>query len=284
VRPVNLIPPEERHGERTPARTGPLAYIIVGVLAAGLLMVSVMILTNNQISDRESEIASLEAQEASAQQEATRLSSYAQFASLEQARIETVTSLAQSRFDWDRVLRELAIVIPVDVQLTELDGKVSSDTESSSSSSSTSSSSSDSSITGPSLDIAGCAASHDAVARFASALKDIDGVTRVEIQNSTRSSDTGSNTGSTSAAAGGTSGCPAVSSSAQFAITAAFDNVEAAAASTIPTTPTPPASSADQSQVADAQQQEQQQRQSTEQQTKKARDNVSNILPGTVQP
>jgi Tfp pilus assembly protein PilN len=284
MRPVNLIPPEERHGERTPARTGPLAYIIVGVLAAGLLMVSVMVLTSNQISDRESEIASLEAQEASAQQEATSLSSYTQFASLEQARIETVTALAQSRFDWDRVLRELAIVIPVDVQLTELDGKVSPDAESASSSSSTSSSSGDSTITGPSLDISGCAASHDAVARFAAALKDIDGVTRVEIQSSARESDTGSSAGATAGAATGAGDCSAATQLAQFAITAAFDNVQVAAASTTPTTPEPAASSADQSQVADAQQQEEQQRQSTEQQTKKARDNVNNILPGTVQP
>jgi Tfp pilus assembly protein PilN len=281
VRPVNLIPPEERRGERTPARTGPLAYVVVGVLAVGLLMVLVMVLTSNQISDRESELASLQAQEAAAQQEATRLSSYAQFASLEQARIETVTSLAQSRFDWDRVLRELAMVIPVDVQLSELAGKVSPDAASGGSSSS-SSSSGDTSITGPSLDISGCADSHDAVARFAAALEDIDGVTRVGIESSARSSDTGSSTGSTSST--GSSGCSAGSSSAQFSITAAFDNVEVPTAGTTPTTPEPPASSADQSQVADAQQQEEQQKQSTEQQTKKAKENVSNILPGTVQP
>ena len=35
MRPVNLIPPEERRGERAPMRTGPLSYVVVAVLAAG---------------------------------------------------------------------------------------------------------------------------------------------------------------------------------------------------------------------------------------------------------
>ena len=31
----------------------------------------------------------------------------------------TVTSLADSRFDWERVMRELSLVLPADVWLTE---------------------------------------------------------------------------------------------------------------------------------------------------------------------
>ena len=40
MRPVNLIPPEDRRGERAPMRTGPLAYVVVALLAVGLVAVT----------------------------------------------------------------------------------------------------------------------------------------------------------------------------------------------------------------------------------------------------
>ena len=55
---------------------------------------------------------------------AAELAPYGEFASLEQARAETVSSLAQSRFDWERVLNELALVMPERVTLETLTGTV----------------------------------------------------------------------------------------------------------------------------------------------------------------
>ena len=99
-----------------------------------------------------------------------------------------MSTLAQSRFDWERVLRELAIVIPNDVWLTSLNatglagcGHVERQLVASSGSSAGSDS-----ITGPSLEIQGCAGGHEAVARFLAALHDIDGVTRVAVMSSER--------------------------------------------------------------------------------------------------
>jgi Tfp pilus assembly protein PilN len=296
MRPVNLIPPEERRGEHTPARTGPLAYVVVGVLAAGLLGVSAVVLTGNQISDRKAEIANLEAQQASLQQQSARLSSYTDFASLKQARVETVTQLSESRFDWERVLREIALVIPNDMWLTDLTGQVSSgdgttSTTAASSSSSSGTGVSQSSIAAPSLHMSGCAASHDAVARFAASLKDVDGVTRVVIDSSERpgAGSSGTAAPAPTGTATGTTGCAEGGFDVTFEITAAFDEAVTAAttgttAPPAPGTTTPPASTADQSQVSDAQQQEEQQRESTQNQTQKARDNVDNIVPGMVAP
>jgi len=293
MRPVNLIPPEERRGEHTPTRTGPLAYVVVGVLAAGLLGVSAVVLTGNQISDRKAEIANLEAQQASLQQQSARLSSYTDFASLKQARVETVTQLSESRFDWERVLREIAIVIPNDMWLTDLTGQVGSGDGTTSSPAPSSSSSSgtgvsQSSIAAPSLHMSGCAASHDAVARFAASLKDVDGLTRVVIDSSGRPGAGTSGTAAPAPSGTGTTGCAEGGFGVTFEITAAFDDAAAATTETTapapPGTTTPPASTADQSQVSDAQQQEEQQRESTQNQTQKARDNVDNIVPGMVAP
>ena len=73
MRPVNLIPPEERRGERAPLRTGPLAYVIVAVLAVALLAVTVLVVTGNQVSDRKAQVENLQSQVAETQAEAEKL-------------------------------------------------------------------------------------------------------------------------------------------------------------------------------------------------------------------
>lgn len=242
MRPVNLIPPEDRRGDKAPLRTGPLAYVVVAVLAVALLGVTLVVLTTNQISDRKAEKASLEGQVQQAQAEADRLDSFVSFASLQEAREQTVASLATSRFDWERVLRELAIVIPSDVWLTNLDAKAS---QEASADASTGSASSSEDIQGPSLDIQGCAAGHDAVARFLAALRDVDGVTRAAVLRSDRqtagatSGGTTSSGGTSGGTAGGTS-CASRDFIASFEVLVAFDGAEPAAP-TSTSTPAPAA-------------------------------------------
>jgi len=262
MRAVNLIPPEERRGERAPSRTGPLAYVVVGALAVGLLAVTAVVMTQNTIADRKSEVASLTVQETEAKAQAGRFQAYADFASLQQARTQTVTSLAQSRFDWDRVLRELALVIPNDVFLTSLAGSVSPGSGVSSGSSATPAAATESGlrgqVAGPALEMNGCAGSQTAVAGFLTALRDIDGVTRVAVSDSTRSP-------RGSAAGGSTSGSSTCSAGkvAQFDIVVAFDSVPIDPATQAPAAPvaTVPA---------------------VKQQSDKAHQAVSTLLPGTV--
>ena len=283
MRPVNLIPPEERRGDKAPMRTGPLSYVVVAVLALALLAVTAIVLTSNQISDRKAEKESIDSQVAQAQAQANRLKPYADFATLQQSRELTVQNLAQSRFDWQRVLREVAIVIPGEVWLTKLTAKVSPDvqTADSGSSSSSSAGSSDTSITGPSLAIEGCASGHDAVASFLAALRDVDGVTRVSVLKSDRpdlSASTGSSAGTTT-----TEGCAARDFISTFEIEAAFDAAPVAGSSTsTASTTTSLGTTADASQVADGQQELQQQKDSAAQQTQKGHRAVDTFIPGTV--
>ena len=120
MRPVNLIPKEDRRGAKAPLRTGPLSYAIVAILLLALGGVTLLVLTGNKISDRKAEVASLQSQVDAAQAQADQLSTYTHFAELQQARQETVASLANSRFDWERTLHELALVLPGDVWLTSM--------------------------------------------------------------------------------------------------------------------------------------------------------------------
>ncbi|HEU5141545.1 MAG TPA: hypothetical protein VFU04_00135, partial [Solirubrobacterales bacterium] len=82
MRPINLIPPEDRRGEQAPLRSGPLAYILVGALVAVLAGVTALVLVGNQIEERESEIARLEIEDAREANKAERLAAYTQFRDL----------------------------------------------------------------------------------------------------------------------------------------------------------------------------------------------------------
>jgi Tfp pilus assembly protein PilN len=216
MRPVNLIPVEQRHGERAPMRGGPLAYIVVGALVAALLGVTALVVTGNQISDSKAEITQLEGEKAKVEARASALADYTQFHSVREQRIATVTGLADSRFDWERVMRELALILPGDVQLSSLTGSASPQVTVEGATSLPLRAS----IPGPALEMTGCARSQDAVAGFIQALKDIDGVTRVGVESSAANS---GSSGASSGSAGGTSGCQTQAFSTQFQIVAAFD-------------------------------------------------------------
>jgi Tfp pilus assembly protein PilN len=267
-------------------RTGPLAYVVVAVLGMALVGVTLLVLANNQIADRESDKASLQSQVSQAQAEAERLASFAEFASVQEARQETVSSLARSRFDWERVLRELALVIPSDVWLTALTATATPDvTLSASSSGGSSTAGMATNVEGPSLQIQGCAAGHEAVARFIAAVQDIGGVTRVSVLKSDRP-ELGSGSADSGAATSG-DGCSSRDFVSTFEAVAAFDAVEVdavtpeAEAAPVTEPAATAAESADQGQVADAGQQLQQQKGSAADKTQKGRNAADTFIPGT---
>lgn len=220
MRPVNLIPAEDRRGDERPLRTGPVAYIVLGALVLALAGVTMLVLTNNKISDRKSELTQVEREDAAEKARAESLASYTQFAALHEERVQTIASLADSRFDWERVMRELSLILPHDVWLTSLEASASAESGESGSGGALSGS-----IAGPSLAIVGCAAGQDAVAGFVTALKDIDGVTRVGIESSELASEeegAGSTTESGSEG-GSTSDCRTRDFIAEFSLIVAFD-------------------------------------------------------------
>jgi Tfp pilus assembly protein PilN len=180
MRPVNLLPSDLRQGAQAPMRTGAIPYVVIGALAAVLAGVALLVLTGNQVSEGKIEVAQLKREDAVAVKEAKRLVAYTQFQALHEQRVATISSLADSRFDWERVMRELALILPHNVWLSELSASASSESESGEGGSGALRGS----IAGPALVLGGCATGHEAVAGFVTALKDIDGVTRVGVESS----------------------------------------------------------------------------------------------------
>jgi Tfp pilus assembly protein PilN len=218
MRPINLIPEEERRGPTAKLRSGPLAYILLGTLVAVLAGVTLLVTTSNQISEKNAEVTQLKGEVAVAEAEASKLASYTQFQEVHNQRVATVTNLAKSRFDWEKVMRQLALVLPDNVWLTSLMGSVRPDVGGGGGSGLRQS------VAGPALELNGCAQGQEAVAGFVSVLKDIDGVTRVGVQ----SSDLGGESEETSGGGGrgesvSASGSCSGKSMAQFQMVVAFD-------------------------------------------------------------
>jgi len=271
MRAVNLIPPDERRGDSAPLRTGPLVYVLVAGLALLLLGVVAVALTSKQVSDRTSEKASLEQQLTQETARANSLAPFAQFRAVQESRAKTMRSLADSRFDWTRVLRELALVLPDNISLKTLAGTVTPQVEVDENEQIELRAN----VPGPALEISGCAADQKTVAEFVSSVEDIDGVTRVGLDNSARADDT-------SSAGGGTSGDCGGDQPYKFQMVVAFDAVptpdSAGAAPSVPS-PVAPGSGSD-SQVADGQSEEAVQQAATRVQTSKAEKAKATLIPG----
>jgi Tfp pilus assembly protein PilN len=217
MRAVNLIPAGQRQGAQAPTRTGALPYLVVGVLVAALAGITLLVITSNEISERKDEAAKLQREDAIAQAKAKRLSAYTQFRNLREQRVATVSSLADSRFDWERVMRELSLVLPSYVWLTELNA-----TASAEASGGEGGGTMRGKIAGPALELTGCAVGQYGVAAFVTVLKDIDGVTRVGVESSELpTANGGAGTGGESES--GSSDCRTHMNISKFEIVVAFD-------------------------------------------------------------
>ena len=223
MRPVNLIPGGKRGGAVAGGRNI-ASYAIIGALILILGAVSMLALYGREADERKAEIVSLESQIATAQAEAASLSSFTSFKEIHDARVATIDSLAKSRFDWERVMREFAIVVPDEVWLTNLTGTAAPTATVENGAGLQLRAE----IPGPALEMTGCALNQRTVARLIAAVNDIDGVTRVLVSDSAKPEPTLEETAVEPTAEGVDSvatDCSIRPSYPSFSLVAAFDGV-----------------------------------------------------------
>ena len=119
MRPVNLLPDDLRPRRASGALSGS-SYAVVGVLGALFLMVVVYVLTANKVNSHKTDIAQVERETQEAEARAAALAPYERFAQIKATRVASVTQLASQRFDWERMVREVALVLPAGTSVTEL--------------------------------------------------------------------------------------------------------------------------------------------------------------------
>jgi Tfp pilus assembly protein PilN len=187
MRPINLLPARYRPARASGERTG-IGYVAIGVLAVLLVMIAAYVLTNNGINDAKEKTAQAQAEQQVAQAKIGQLQAYGDFAALKVSREAAVKGVAESRFDYERLMREIALVLPHNTYLTQFSSTGAGGDQAAATGGTTS--------TGPTLSITGCAPSHPGVATAIVRLRKLHNIQDVELKSSTKQA-------SGSAAAGG---------------------------------------------------------------------------------
>ena len=126
MRPVNLLPNELRPRQRT-REGGGRAHIVLGVLGVLLVMAVAYALSLNQVNSNKTDIARAKSETEKAKAEVTASTAFGDFHAIEQTRSASVQQLAGGRFDWERMMRELALVLPAHTWLLDVNAGASAD-------------------------------------------------------------------------------------------------------------------------------------------------------------
>jgi Tfp pilus assembly protein PilN len=207
VKAVNLIPTDVRRGGGGGSSFASQAptYLILGVLAVALALVTVYVLTSNSIADRTAKLTSLQTQLDQTQAQAQTLVNHTQFAQLVQERTQSVRDIASTRFAWYPPLSDLSKVVPANTSLQSLNASLgSTSTTGGTGTSASGGGSLIGSATGPAIELTGCTRTQDDVARLMSRLRLIDGVTGVTLASSQKP---GQNSSAVSSGSAGAVGC-----------------------------------------------------------------------------
>jgi Tfp pilus assembly protein PilN len=247
MRAFNLIPADERGSTGGTGKSAGGAFVVLGLL--GVLAIFALLYgeARHQISSQRSEVATLTAQAQAAQTQAARLTPYTSFMALHEQRVQAVSQLVDSRFDWAHAFHEFGRVLPKDASLASISGAIGAATGAATTASATPapSAAGATAATGPAVSsatppgsvptftLSGCATSQAEVALTIDHLRLIDGVNDVTLQSSTKGT----------GGAGGAGGC--ASSDPVFAMQVAFEPLPSVSAtSSASTTATTSASAA----------------------------------------
>jgi Tfp pilus assembly protein PilN len=208
MRAVNLLPEKHRPRQATGTNSN-ASYVLLGVLGLVVAAVLVYVMTVNSINSDRTAIADAQAATAQANAQADQLGAYGDFAKVKADRVTAVKNLAQGRSDWERMVRELAHVLPDGVWIQNASAAdAGSDAAAAGGSGSTGSTAAATdpaataaASTGPALTLQGCARDQAKVAETLVRLREMQGASDVQLDHSTRP-DEAAASGDSAAAAG----------------------------------------------------------------------------------
>jgi Tfp pilus assembly protein PilN len=181
MRAVNLLPDHHRRGPRQGAPSGG-AYAVLGVLAALLVMAVLYTLSANQANSRKTEAAEIGQKADRVEAQAAAQARFGNFAQLKQSRFASVQQLASSRFDWERLMRELSAIMPSGSWLSETSASTTGAVDGS-----TAPTGADAAAAGkPTANLKGCTPDQGDVAKLMVRLRQVYLVQDVQLNESTR--------------------------------------------------------------------------------------------------
>jgi type IV pilus assembly protein PilM len=210
-----------------------VAQVVCGVAAVLAAAIVYMVMVSNEISSGKERLVAISGELAQAEAEAAKLKPYDTFARATIERRDAVTTVAKARFDWDKMLIQLARVAPGDVWLTSAKGTVSS--ASSVEGGGGGGGAGRGAYPGPALELAGCGKRERDVPKYMDRLYTITGINEVAFERTERGK------------GGDAQGpCGGSASASSFALSAFFDQspelaAMAAQAAAPPVAPVAPA-------------------------------------------
>jgi hypothetical protein len=184
MKAVNLIPSEQRRAKPSGENSGS-AYGVVGVLVVLLALAVAYVMTSNGVNDNKTRAEKDKRQADALEAKASQLDSFTDFAAIKQQRLEAVKTAAETRFDWERLMREISRVMPDGSWLQTTEASVTGDT--SDTAAAPASSSTTAVATGPvspSATFVGCTPKQTEVAKILVRLRSMHRVTDVELNES----------------------------------------------------------------------------------------------------
>ena len=123
MKAVNLIPSEQRRAKPTGKSSG-VAYVVVGLLSVLLAMAVAYVLTSNKVNENQTKAAEAGQEADALEAQAAQMGSFTNFAAIKEQRLVSVVSTAQTRFDWERLMREVSRIMPEGSWLKTTDASV----------------------------------------------------------------------------------------------------------------------------------------------------------------
>jgi Tfp pilus assembly protein PilN len=187
MRPVNLLPEKERPYVPSGQRQG-VAYVVVGLLVVLLLGTGAYVLMVNSLTSTREKTEQVRQEADAAEAKAGRLSAFGAFSQVKTTRYASVTELARGRFDWERLMREMARVLPPSVYVTSMSAGTNGEGSTPAGQSGGSAPPSDSSAGegAPQLTLSGCATSQPEVATTLVRLRSLHRAVDVRLADSSK--------------------------------------------------------------------------------------------------
>ena len=210
MRPVNLLPEQYRATRPSTQATGS-SRIVIGVLGALLLMAVAYAMTSNQVTSREGDIAAAKSEIQRAQVQTASQNAFGSFHAMKETRETSVKQLAGGRFDWERLMREVALVLPKRTWVLDMTASTAAESATGTAAPASTPSTGGAAATAaanPTVHLTGCALHQDDVAVLLVRLRKLDRATDVKLTESAKQDqEAGGAQVATDAAGGGGDTC-----------------------------------------------------------------------------
>jgi len=180
MRAINLLPKDDARRTGKQKKQWIVLIPVVVALVLTVALAAAFLNASGKVKSKQAELTGLKAELAAIPTpDVSKVQSANALAAEKQTRVTALNTALSHRVAWDRVLRELSLVLPNDVWLTTVSAKA---PVSSSAAATTAAPSGSVAATGLTLD--GYTYSHAAVARLLSRLAVIPDITNVQLQQS----------------------------------------------------------------------------------------------------